>query len=302
LAFGNKGQERSLSARLADVGSLHGVWIDGLALAYLAAFRDGSSSDAVRENFKKFLMLADATIGPGVDGEESSIHIHEDREAFFLGQGELSQERGVAPEVGGGGRLGGEGATLVKSKHISGALAPVERKLVIAHHVHVHLGLADHCAEILGYGQVFLEVLIYTLRAADNDDVSPESGSPGVVLGGKSNRSLDRVPGSTSPSKVKFKTADTANKFPGGVHEFSLNGVEVGIPVDSRAAKSGQSKQVILQPLLLVSLLEGADEFEDILSLVFVAVVLLYNDNGVDALKGLCHLLRLSEAHVLSLH
>jgi len=96
-----RGGRASLSAGLADVGGLHGVWIDDFALADLAAIRDGSGGNPARDDLNEFLLLTNATGGPGVDGEEGAVHIHENGEAVFLGHGELSQERGVTLESGG---------------------------------------------------------------------------------------------------------------------------------------------------------------------------------------------------------
>ena len=51
---------------------------------------------------------------------------------------------------------------------------------------------------------------------------------------------------------------------------------------------------------LVVSLLESADEAEEVLSLVLVADVLLDDDDGVDTFHGFGHLLNSADGHLLS--
>jgi len=251
------GWERLLFAGFADVGGSHGEGAGEFALADLAAFGGGGGGDAAGDNVDELLLVADAAFAQGVDGEEGTLSLHDGGDAGFLGDGELGQESGITLEGLGGGVLGGEDARAVESQHVGGALATTEGQFQIAEHVNVHLGLAQHGAEV----QVW-----HSFRAGgarENDDGSLHAGSPGVSLGNELDGALNKVVGSLVG---EFQSANATHEFPISVHDLAINGVNVGSGVNSRASESGQTEHVVFQALFLVSLLDGANKSKKVLS------------------------------------
>jgi len=288
--FGNGAKER-LFAGFADVRSFHVVGGDHLTLADLAAGRNGGGGDTFGDDLDQFLLLPDATGRERVDGEERSLSLHDHGDAGFLGDGELGEQSGVSGEGLDGGVFGGKDAGAVEAEDVGGAFASAEGEFQITEHVHVDLRLGQSRNQIRGRGKSVLAA-----GAADNDDVSDDSGSPRVVVGGEGDGSLNVV---HRRLLEELHGADTTDKFPARVHKVSFDGVEMGCIVHTRSSESGQTEEVMLQSFDLVGLFDVGDETEEVLSLVLVALILFEDDDGVDAGGGGGQLLSLADGHFL---
>jgi len=257
----------------------------------LATGGRGGCRDASGEDVEEFLLFADATGGEGVGREESSVVVHEGGDAGFLGDAELVEERGVSVERSRGGVFSDKDAGSVEAENVGGAFASAVRKLEIAQHVEMHVRLAENSAKIGGwFGRL-------AGGAADDDDVLLDSRSPWVVLGGESDRTFDEVGGFLVS---ELERSDASDEFPVGVHEFSFDGVEMSFFVDSGSSESRQTEKIVFQSLILVRVLEVADQSEKILSSVLVADVLFEDDDGIDAHGGVDHFLAFADGHISS--
>merc|ERR1719193_1585844 len=279
-----------LFAGLADVRGFHVVGGGDFTLADLAAGRHGGRGNASGDDADQFLLLANATGSERVDGEERALSLHDHGNAGFLGDGQLRQKGGVAGEILGGGVFGGEDAGAVEAEHVGGAFAPAERQFQVAEHVHVHVRLGQSRAQVRGRGEGGLAA-----GAADDDDVSDDSGSPGVIGSGESDGIFNVV---HRRFLEELHGADTTDEFPASVHEISFDGVEVGCVMHTRASESGQTEEVMLQSFGLQGLFDVGDETEEVLPLVLVADVLLKDDDGVGAGRGRRNLLGHADANL----
>lgn len=73
--FGNGGWERLLFAGFADVGGSHGVGAGDFALTDLAAVGGGGGGNASGDDVDEFLLVADAAVAQGVDGEVGAFSL-----------------------------------------------------------------------------------------------------------------------------------------------------------------------------------------------------------------------------------
>jgi len=242
----------------------------------LAALRGGVGGDTSRDDIDELLLIADAAVAQLVKREERAFSLHDGWDAGFLGNGELSQQRGITGEGFGGSVFGGVDSGSVETQNGRCTFASAEGQFHVTEHVDLRLGGHQDGGEISVRWDS-----VHALGAADNDDVSLGSSSPWVVLGRESDRTFDEVHRSAF-SKVQRTNA--TDEFSVRVHEFSLDGMEVRFFVDSIASESGQTELVVLQSLCFVSLGDGRDKSEEIFSLVLVADVLFKDNNSVNSI------------------
>jgi len=178
------------------------------------------------------------------------VVVHDGGDAGFLGDAELGEESGVSVERSRGGVFSDKDAGTVEAENVGGAFATAVREFEIAQHVKMHVRLAENDAEIGGwFGRL-------AGGAADDDDVFLDTGSPRVVLGGEKDRTFDEV---FRRLVSELERSDASDEFPVGVHEFSFDGVEMRVFVDSLSSKSRQTEKIVFQSFSLVRVLEVAD-------------------------------------------